>query len=303
MIKKKIGKITFGWDPNAYKGKGWWYVVGLNDSFARAASRGEGQKLGGHPKSSEEPPKDVEKQKYYYTTNPKTNKPQRHRFRTGSGYEEADVVRSKGLMQLASERMMNKEGLGKSLAGAIGDKIHAKGVGIKRMFDPMNMLSKIPGIGKLAATAYGMKRGRSTEDISYFTGVHAPPSLSKEEPTPTENKKSSVFSKVFGQKKSTDKSGASSTTEAIKSLHKLMSDKYEEDKKVREVDNAFKEEQKAEADGRYEKDKKDTITRHKELIDAITKGMKPKEDEKPNGLFGLLGGLSKIFKDLLGIIP
>jgi hypothetical protein len=296
MIKKKIGKITFGWDPNAYKGKGWWYVVGLNDSFARAASRGENQKLGGHPKSSEESPKDVEKQKYYYTTNPKTIKPQRHRFRTGSGYEEADVVRSKGLMQLASERMLNKEGLGKSLAGAIGDKIHAKGVGIKRMFDPMNMLSKIPGIGKLAATAYGMKRKRDPSDISYFTGIQAPP-RAEEEPTPTENRKSKMFSKVFGQNKGTSNTSESGTATAIKSLYKLMSDKFEEDKKIRELDEAFKEEQKSEADTRYENDKKDTGTRHKELINAITKGMKPKE--KKEGIFDFI---AKNFKSILGTL-
>jgi hypothetical protein len=312
MIKKKIGKITFGWDPTAYKGKGWWYVVGLNDSFARAASRGEAQKLGSRPKSSEESPKDVEKQKYYYTTNPKTNKPQRHRFRTGSGYEEADVVRSKGLMQLASERMLNKEGLGKSLAGAIGDKIHAKGVGIKRMFDPMNMLSKIPGIGKLAATAYGMKRKRDPSDISYFTGIQAPPRDDKEEmqptrerrnskssskiPESTQSPKQSLFSRIFGQKQTTEPSSRGAAA-AVKQLYKLMSDKFEEDKKIKEIEDSFKEEQKAEADERYESDKKDTGTRHKELINAITKGMKPKE--KKEGIFDFI---AKNFKSILGTL-
>jgi hypothetical protein len=295
MIKKKIGKITFGWDPNAYKGKGWWYVVGLNDSFARAASRGEAQKLGNRPKSSEESPKDVDKQKYYYTINPKTGTPMRKRIRTGSGYEQADIVQSKSLMQIASERMMAGQGIGSSIKSAVGDKIKAKGVGIKRMFDPMNALSKIPGIGKLAATAYGMKRGRSASDISYFTGIQAPTtSVKEEQPTGKENKKSKLFTKVFGKKETTSNTSNNSTTTAIKQLYKLMSDKFEDDKKVKEIEDSFREEQKNESDKRYESDKIDASTRHKELIDAITKGMKPKE--KKQGIFDVI---AKGFKDVL----
>lgn len=304
MIKRKIGKITFGWDPNAYKGKGWWYVVGQNDGFARAASRGEAQRLGLKPKPNEEPPKDVATQKYYYTigtTGRTAGKPVRRRLRTGSGYEEADIVRSKSLMQIASERMMAGEGLGKSLKGAIGDKIKAKGVNIKRKFDPMNLLSKLPGVGKLAATAWGKWRKRDPNDISYFTGIHAPPvnKLSKmEEEGEEKPKKSRALSKLFGGKTTTTKVGDNST-QAIKELHKLISDKFEEDKKLRETDDAFKEERKSEEDKRYENDKKDTVTRHKELIDAITKGMKPKKAEESKGLLGMLAlGIGKFLLSL-----
>lgn len=292
MIKKKLGKIIFGWDPNAYKGKGWWYVLGLNDSFARAASRGESQKLGGHPKASDEPPKDVEKQKYYYTINPKTNKPMRKRIRTGSGYEEADITRSKGLMQLASERMMSGQGIGSSIKGAITDKIKARATGFKRMIDPMNMLSKIPGIGKLAATAYGMKMGRSASDISYFTGIHAPEKLQQSQPDVDTPSRPGKHSQLVSRTR--PGGGGGDSTQAIKSLYKLMSDKFEEDKKYREVDDAFKEEQKSEADTRYENDKKDTITRHKELIRAITKGQGSKKDKESKGLLGaLMAGIGK----------
>lgn len=256
MITKKLGKITFGWDPTAYKGKGYWYVVGKNDSFSRAASRSESQKLG-RPKEAEQPPKDVEKKNYYYDVG-KHGKPVRKQIYTGSKYEEAEITTRKGLMQLASERMMGGQSLGSSISGAISDKWDARKTNLKRKIDPMNLLSKIPGVGKLAATAYGKKFGRSASDISYFTGVHAPEPINQEEPTA--KKETGIFSPKLS------------------------------------------EEDKSEADARYQKEQEDIERRHKELIDAILLGKKP-GDKKDAGI-GLFGSLIDSIKGMLSsIVP
>jgi len=114
---------------------------------------------------------------YYYgvgASGRTSGKPVRRRVRTGSQYELADVTASKGLSQLASERMLSGQSMGKSVQGALGERIGAVGTHIKRAFDPMMLLSKIPGIGKFAATAYGMSNKRKKEDITYATGYHVP---------------------------------------------------------------------------------------------------------------------------------
>lgn len=299
MITKKLGKTMFAWDDSAMKGRGWWYVLGRGDSFARAASRKEASRLG-LPKEQEKTPKDVEKRKYYYDINPKTGKPMRKQFRTGgragedapSKYEEADVIRQKSLMQIASERMLAGQGLGGSIKGAITDKLQAKATGIQRRFDPMNILSKIPGVGKLAATAYGKAKGRSAADISYFTGVHAPEPMEKEE-----SEKSGFMRRLgSGKKKETTTkiSGSNKMVSILKDIQQTIAEKFEEDTRIRETKEAFEEEQIQE-----------TERRHRELIDAIIKGTRPKDskakkEEKKGGIFDMIGNfLSKSFGSLM----
>lgn len=284
MITKKLGKITFGWDPTANKGKGYWYVAGKDDSFSRAASQSEASKLG-KPKASDGPKKDAPEHKYYWTTNPKTGKPMRKKLRTGSDYEESDITRSKGLGQLASERMMNGEGIGASLKGALKDKIGARGIAIKKTFDPMNMLSKLPGgLGTMAATAWGKKRGRDPKDISYFTGIHAP----DKEAVP-DKEESTTASKIGGKGSGGMGKGAVGVLREIK---QTIVDKFEEDKKQKEIDKNFDEQKKAEED-----------KKHKEIIEAL-QGIhgenKPEKKEKEKS--GFLSMLSSMFGDLLGNI-
>jgi hypothetical protein len=297
MIKKKLGKLVFGWDPNALNGKGYWYIAGKDDSYARAATKAEMAKLG-IPKTSEKPdpknPKQKEqkkpdtntedssakpKSKYYNTINPKTGKPMRKRMRTGSDYEESDIIRSKSLGQLASERMMSGEGIGKSLKGAMKDKIGAKGNAIKKALDPMNMLSKLPGgLGTFAATAYGKKRGRDPKDISYFTGIQAP-----DKETVPEKEEKVTATKVGG--KSSGGGMGRGTVGILKEIKQTIVDNFEENKKDKETQKSFEEEKK------NEEDKK-----HKELIDAIlgiNSGEKQpkKEKEKSGGILSMLGDL------------
>lgn len=53
MITKKANKQTFAWDPSAFQGKGYWFVLGKNGAYGRAASKAEAIVLG-KPKDEEE---------------------------------------------------------------------------------------------------------------------------------------------------------------------------------------------------------------------------------------------------------
>ena len=223
--------------------------------------------------------------KYYYTIG-KNGKPVRRRIRTESQYEQPDITRSKGLGQLASERMMKGEGLGKSIKGAMSDKIGAVGMSIKKTFDPLNVLSKI---SPLAATAYGMKRKRSLSDISYFTGVQAPNPLQEEDEAPHSGAHSGDKA-TKETPKGTKLKSMKGATGILTSIYKLISEKFEDDKKLREIDSNFKEEEKAESD-----------KKHKELIDAVLslggklgKNEKDKPEKKEGFLSKILGGLESL---------
>lgn len=174
MITKKLGKITFGWDPNANKGKGYWYVLGKDESFSRAASATEAMKLG-IPKQQDAPKKGASDRRYFgfktYFDVDKEGRPVRRIMRTGSDYEMADINRSKGLQQLATEKLLSGSSLGGAVKGAIGDRAKSIVTESQRLVDPMNYLSKLPFIGQIAAAYYGKTMGRTAEDISYFTGV------------------------------------------------------------------------------------------------------------------------------------
>jgi hypothetical protein len=54
MITKKANKQTFAWDSSAFQGKGYWFVLGRNGAYGRAASKAEAIILG-KPKDKEEP--------------------------------------------------------------------------------------------------------------------------------------------------------------------------------------------------------------------------------------------------------
>lgn len=234
----------------------------------------ESQSTGGKPSAGKQD------DKYYWTTNPKTGKPMRKRKRTGSDYEDMDIVRSKSLGQLASERMMGGAGIGASLKGAMKDKIAAKGNAIKKAFDPMNMLSKLPGgLGTMAATAWGKKRGRDPKDISYFTGIHAP----DKEPVP--DKEETVTATKVGKKSGSGGGLGGGAVGILKEIKQTIIDKFEDDKKQKEIEKNFDEQKKAEED-----------KKHKELIDAIHgihggEKATPVKEQQKSGLLGMLGDL------------
>jgi hypothetical protein len=313
MITKQIGKVTFAYEPTALNGKGWWFILGKNGALGRAASIEEGQKLGKPKQDKVTPPKDVDKtesapkkeqsdDRYYYDiakTGRNAGKPIKRQYRTSSEYEKYDVIRNKGFRQLVNEKMMSGEGLGSSLKGAMSDKIGAKSSAIKKKFDSLNMLSKIPGVGSIAATAMGMRQAkkdpRRLADLSYFTGVYAPPSK-LEEPEKEEGGSSKRKTKTSYKQISSDKSSVG----ILKSIHNMLATRFKADDEFREeqrlqaeIDSNFKEERLAEDE-----------RKHKELIEALLgKGKKPekaKKDKEEGGFFSNLLSLFKGFMPMLG---
>jgi len=73
MITKKLGKITFAWEPSAFRGRGYWFVLGKNGNLGRAASKKEAISLGipKMPKPKEEKPQ-KEQEKPQPTVTPKS---------------------------------------------------------------------------------------------------------------------------------------------------------------------------------------------------------------------------------------
>jgi len=257
MITKKLGKITFAWDPNAKKGEGYWFVAGKDDTYARAASKEEASKLG-LPEQSDLPEPDASEREYEEPKQKKYKKsdgrkyfgfktymdveggrPVRRVRRTDSDYETQDIIRSKGLGQLATERLLSGDSLGSSVKGALGDKIGAVGSSIEKFFDPMMMLSKLPGIGQLAAAYYGKKMGRDSGDIAYATGVL--PQLNEDIEEETKEKDKPTAQKIENKptaQKIEDKT-TESTTEKVTEEEKYESEKGN-DKRHDELIDAIK---------------------------------------------------------------
>jgi len=67
------------------------------------------------------------------------------------------------------DRIVQGQGVGRSIKSAISDKTTARVTRMKAKFDPMN-IGKAFG-GKLGAYAVGKMTGRSQEDMAYFTGA------------------------------------------------------------------------------------------------------------------------------------
>lgn len=209
----------------------------------------------------------------------------RRRFRgellqTESAFEEADATNAQNLGRVMSERMFRGDSTGQALKGAIQDKIWAKYKNVSKMWNPLNLLSKVPGIGAGLATAYGMKTGKSAADISYFTGAgrFLPSDRDFGGAAPAE--KISKIPSVENQgSQATSLTNVKTPVGVLKKTHKLLEMWRKEDKKwkdelkkEKQIDDNFKEEQDME--------------RHRELIRALTgkesklKGKYKKKEEK-----------------------
>jgi len=150
-LTKTLGKKQFRWNPNAFGGKGYWFVLGKNGGLGLAASKVEYAQLGVPSKNSTEPKSpDVYKQK-------------------PMSYQEANKFKKKSLSSLITEKIVGGQSISKSIRSSISEKFRAKMKRSKEMFDPMNIARKLTG--NVGAAIYGKLRGRSTEDMEYFTGV------------------------------------------------------------------------------------------------------------------------------------
>ena len=259
-LRKKIGSKTFCWEPAdpkwGYKGDigMWWLEEG--GKLIRPAKPDEYQKLSKVEKM------DSQSKGKESDEDDEDNGPM--------GYDKASKIRKKSFGDLLSEKIVDGGGIGESLKSTFSEKGKAKIKGIKEFFDPMNMAKAVGG--KAGAAIYGKLRGRSQEDMEYFTDTKKRKKGGTDaNGTPTADKLDSLET-------------GNDFLSTLISIQELLSKHEEENKAQREKENNFAEENKTEKD-----------RRHNELIAAITgkpvaKGKEKKETatkEDDDSGFGL----------------
>jgi hypothetical protein len=171
-------------------------------------------------------------------------------------YAEAKRIRGQSFGSRMSDKLTEGQGIGASLKATLSEGTKATMTGIKEKFDPMN-IGKFFG-GKLGAAVVGKLTGRSQKDMEHFTGKKSSTKIGKLE-------------------------SGNEMVDMLMKIYSLMQKTNEDNKKMRDDENKFKEEKEMER-----------LRRHKELIEAITgkpytgkASVVKKEDEfNPGGILG-----------------
>lgn len=178
-------------------------------------------------------------------------------------YEQAKSIRGQSFGSRMADKLTEGQGIGSSLKATLSEGSKARMTGIKEKFDPMN-IGKFFG-GKLGASLVGKMTGRSQKDMEYFTGKKSSTKISKLE-------------------------SGNEMVDMLMKIYSLMKKTNDDNTKMREEENNFKEEKEMER-----------LRRHKELIEAITgkpyagKASVVQKEEDSGG-----GGLGGIISDILG---
>jgi hypothetical protein len=165
-ITKRLKDEIFVWDPTAYQGKGYWYVLGKTGAYGRPASKAEKIKLGSPQKSETSP---VSPKVSFMDTPQLSQGSGRRRYRKRIKLAGQQDIRTGPLKEVIFQKWFN-EGtpISEAIQQALSEKFKAKVATIKDKFDPLNMITKL--VGDKAGAIIGRKMGRSEEDISRFTG-------------------------------------------------------------------------------------------------------------------------------------
>jgi hypothetical protein len=191
-------------------------------------------------------------------------------------YQDAARTRKKSFISMITEKLVEGNSIGSSIKATISEKSAARAKGFKEKIDPMNIIKFMTGGSKFAAALYGSARGRSKEDMKYFTGA---PRSAKE-------------------------MGASSTridsletgnemVSLLMKIYEFMRNTNEEDKTRKQREANFKEEME------YERG-----LRHKALLEALS-GLKPgktvtaTKETDDGGFGGIFAGLISFVKGLI----
>jgi lysozyme len=259
MITKKLGDEIFAWDPKAFSGKGYWFVLGKKGGLGRAASKKEAQKLG-LPENQE-----IKEE----TTQEEPEKQEEQREET-SEYAKAAKVRKKGFGESIADKILGGESIGKSIRGTIGDKFKAKVTGIKETFDPLNIAKKLFGRG--GAAIAGKMLGRKQSDMEHFAGDG-------------KKRKKDPLLASFASTRITDIKGGDTLPDALSKLYALIKTHLDEEKQNAEIDSNFDKEKEKEADRRNDElidallgDKEEKAKPNKEKAEKVEK---PKQEAKP----------------------
>lgn len=165
-ITKRLKDEIFVWDPTAYQGKGYWYVLGKTGAYGRPASKAEKIKLGSPQKSETTP----ESPKVSFMDSPQLSQGGgSKRYRKRRKLAGTQDIRTGPLKEVIFQKWFN-EGtpISEAIQQALSEKFKAKVATIKDKFDPLNMVTKL--VGDKVGAIIGRKMGRSEEDIQKFTG-------------------------------------------------------------------------------------------------------------------------------------
>jgi len=239
MITKKLNQEIFAWDPNAFGGKGYWFILGAKGGFGRAASKKEAGTLG-RPQEAEvqpaapevydtAPAKEPTKQVPTLTDVYDEEKPKK-----GMSYREASRIRKRGLLSSIMEKKFEEQkGLGTSIRESISDKTKATFKGIQEKFDPLNMVRALTGdgaIGKSIRTVAGRAMGRSDESIGYFGGYERDKKKRKKGTA-------ELISSTTSATPPTALKGDEDAASIVMKIYDLMKQSYDDKKKLDEKGN------------------------------------------------------------------
>jgi len=165
-ITKRLKDEIFVWDPTAFQGKGYWYILGKTGAYGRPASSAERIKLGSPSKAETTP---VSPKVAFMDTPQLSQGGGRRRYRKRIKLAGQQDFRTGPLKEIIFQKWFN-EGtpISEAIQQALSEKFKAKVATIKDKFDPLNMITKL--VGDKAGAIIGRKMGRSEEDISRFTG-------------------------------------------------------------------------------------------------------------------------------------
>ena len=189
-------------------------------------------------------------------------------------YQDAKKIRGQSFGSRMADKLTEGQGFGASIKATLSEGSKARMTGIKEKFDPMN-IGKFFG-GKLGAAVVGKLTGRNQKDMEHFTGKKSSTKIDKLE-------------------------SGNEMVDMLMKIYSLMQKTNEDNKKMRDDENKFKEEKEMER-----------LRRHKELIEAITgkpytgKASVVKKEEEPgrgiiNDILDAFGG-AKTAMSLLSML-
>ena len=192
-------------------------------------------------------------------------------------YQDAASTRKKSFISMITEKLVEGNSIGSSIKATVSEKSAARAKGFKEKIDPMNIIKFMTGGSKFAAALYGSARGRSKEDMKYFTG------------TPRSAKEVGASSTRIDSLET-----GNEMVSLLMKIYEFMRTTNEEDKTRKQKEANFKEEME------YERG-----LRHKALLEALS-GLKPgktvtatKEKDDDGGFGGIFAGLISFVKGLI----
>ena len=302
MITKKLGKEIFAWQPNAFNGKGYWFVVGKKGGLGRAATK-EQYKLLGKPQQDKIDPISPKVYEEESATNQPLDKEPEKKTKTKRVKKKKTALSSvidqmlsgKGLAEIARDATVRKAG---DVASFIADKTIDKSKQILGRFNPFGKKKSVEDTSKLGGGLVKKMVGKKDKPTSELKSSETPiiSKLNSEEPEEKKKKQKDPFRSTVSGKDSKLQKGDTAANVLAK-LYGLINKDFEANKLHDELSKNFEEDRKKKAE-----------KRHKELIDALKslsgtkesddKDKKKKDDKEDGGGGGIIDTLTSALSSL-----